>query len=95
MGIEYKIEFQYEDCIKLAETLRAVPFFANYNESFKFYEYRADAKADLTVMPDAHVKIEPSGLYFCNNCGIVSQEVLSHLVKSLTVAYGQLKVEEL
>lgn len=95
MGIEYKIEFQYKDCVKLAEILRAVPFFANYNESLKFYEYRANAKTDLTVMPDAHAKIESNGIYFCNNCGTVSQEVWSHLVKSIKVEYGQLKIEEL
>ncbi len=95
MGVEYKIGFLVEDAQSLDAMLRQAPFFSDYDENFKLYNYREDLSKDLFVMPDAHAAIEADGIYFCGNCGKISSVILEHLKRAASQRYGSTVVVEL
>jgi len=66
MGYEYKLDVQLTDLEQADLVLRAIPGFEAYDAEFTLYSFRRDATG---AMPDAHVKIEASGIYVCENGG--------------------------
>jgi hypothetical protein len=69
MGIEYQIRFARPSEPDLDRAIRSSPFFRDYDARYQLYNLWLDRNDFRSGMPDAHVKIEASGIYFCDNCG--------------------------
>jgi hypothetical protein len=69
MGIEYQIRFARPSEPVLDRAIRSLPFFRDYDDNYQLYNLWLDRNDSRPGMPDAHAKIEASGIYFCDNCG--------------------------
>lgn len=69
MAIEYHIRFARSSDGELDGAIRSLPFFRNYDVRYQLYNFRLDGDNSGPGMPDAHAKIEPDGVYFCDNGG--------------------------
>jgi hypothetical protein len=63
MGYEYRLDFEPTDQAQADQILRAIPGFESYTP-LGLYAFRRNATG---AMPDAYAKIEPSGIYVCDN----------------------------
>jgi hypothetical protein len=71
MGYEYKLDFELVNREQADLVLRGIVGFVAHDRDFELYSFRRVATG---VMPDAHAKIDPSGVYVCINGG--SHEIL-------------------
>ena len=65
MGCEYMLDFEV-DRQRADRILRAIPGFEAFDAEYDLYYFRREV---VDAMPDAHAKIEKSGLYLCFNGG--------------------------
>lgn len=79
MGYEYKLDLQLTDLKQADLILRAISGFEAYDAEFKLYSFRRSATG---AMPDAHAKLEPSGIYVCENGGS------SQIVEDIRAAFA-------
>jgi hypothetical protein len=67
MGIEYRLTFTgIPD--ELDRDLRSMQFFSHFDPQYGLYNYRCEP-AVRSGIPTAWVRIEPDGLYLCDNGG--------------------------
>ena len=67
MGCEYMVEFDVHDPDAVTALLRGIAGFEHHDPQCDLYTYRRRATGR---MPDAHAKLEPGGVYLCDNgCG--------------------------
>jgi hypothetical protein len=90
VGIEYTLRFPKPDGVAVADALRPLPFVRSMPEAEEF-ELRAQAAAS---MPDAVMRIESYGLYFCDNGGR-GREMLGVIVARLVSRFGPVTIAEL
>jgi hypothetical protein len=67
MGIEYKLSFSFSDIRKIQRLLTLISSFSRFEHNVEMYEFRSSDS--FGEMPNVFVKIEPDGLYLCNNGG--------------------------
>ena len=82
MGYEYELDFGLVDRGQADVILRGIVGFVAHDRDLELYSFR---RAATGVMPDAHAKIEPSGVYVCINGG--SHEILRD-IQSAFAAVG-------
>jgi hypothetical protein len=74
MGIEYRIRLA-ANSDKIDQGLRATSFFSDFEAAHRLYLLRFDP-SDTIGQPNAGVKIEPDGLYFCDNGGAAAERAI-------------------
>jgi hypothetical protein len=92
MGIEYKLRFAFSDSGQVESLLQTMSSLSRFEASSALYEFRSSQNIDK--IPDAFVKIELDGLYFCDNGG-EGELILEALVQQITQAFGALVMEDL
>lgn len=60
------LDFEVADRAEADRILRSVAGFEGFDATFELYSFRRTATGS---MPDAHAKIENSGIYVCDNGG--------------------------
>lgn len=90
MGIEYTIRFDAPDTASVEGVLTRLHLVAE-PKPYSGFEYRKDAASP--GMPDATVRIECGGLYFCDHGGF-GTEFLGCLLASLISSFGPVTVSE-
>jgi hypothetical protein len=89
--MEYRLRFAYPDEGSLEALLRLLPFVRGPVSSGTLFELRS---TDPTgEMPDAMMKIEPCGAYFCDNGG-KGRQMLGLVIARLVSQFGSVAVEE-
>jgi hypothetical protein len=92
MGIEYTLRFEHSDSAAVADAVRGLPSCLERAPPYHGFELRSAGLP--TGMPDAFMKVEPYGLYFCVNGG-AGCEFLGVVVASLVSDFGTVTIEEL
>jgi hypothetical protein len=91
MGIEYKLRFSAADTEAVATVLRRLPAVREAPPP--------DRRFDLTVSgrewPEATVRIESDGAYFCDHCGGSGRALLGEVLARLVSAFGAVTVDEM
>ncbi len=64
MGYEYMIDFEIHDREEIDGLLRRISGFEGYDPRYSLYNFR---RTSTSKMPDAHAKVEETGLYVCAN----------------------------
>jgi hypothetical protein len=91
MGIEYKLSFSFSDIRKIQRLLTLISSFSRFEHNVEMYEFRSSDS--FGEMPNVFVKIEPDGLYLCNNGG--GKKILADLVRQVESEFGPCELEEL
>lgn len=91
MGIEYEIQFKYDDPKQVDDALRSALLFAGVEPAHSMYEFHSTNNPGS--MPDAHACIKEYGIYFCDNGG--SRKILDDIVQRITQRFVAPVVEEL
>ena len=89
MGSEYRLRFQNADKGDVIDSL-------GHLQDAKLIspeELEFRATGNSSRMPDATVKAEPGGLYFCDHGG-AGRDYLGRVVAKLLSAYGSVTVQE-
>lgn len=83
MGIEYTIRFKRPPHSELDCSIRGLPYFRDFDESYQNYNLWNDPTSSCTGMPDVRVVIENDGIYYCDSGAIFSgiHESLLNLAK--------------
>ncbi|NOK63349.1 MAG: hypothetical protein GFH27_549361n16 [Chloroflexi bacterium AL-W] len=92
MGFEYTIRFVYESQDKLDKLLRQCEGFTDVEPMFGGYQYRSSENQG--IMPDAEVRIQDAGVYFCDY-GASGARVLRDLVAQLLAEYNEVTIAKL
>jgi hypothetical protein len=92
MGIEYKLRFTFSDFGQVESLLQAMSHLSRFEAISALYEFRSPC--NINKMPDAFVKIESDGLYFCDNGG-EGQQILEELSQKITRRFGAVVLEDL
>lgn len=92
MGIEYKLQFAAPDADSVSALMSRLP---SARESLtKTHWFELATKAFDRDMPDAFVRVEPDGAYFCDKGG-AGKEFLGILVARLASELGTVTATEL
>ena len=81
MGCEYMLDFDV-DRQRADRILRSIAGFEGFDTKYELYSFRRDV---VDAMPDAHAKIEKSGIYLCFNGG--SHDIIPE-IRSAFAAVG-------
>jgi hypothetical protein len=92
MGVEYTLRFAHPDGASVSAVLRRLPVAHELSPSGSEFELRAGRTAG--AIPDATVRVEPYGLYFCDYGG-AGREFLGLIVTRLVSQFGAVTVAEL
>ena len=92
MGIDYSLRFAYPDAAAVTAALRRVPFVRELVSPAVGFEIRTVGNAG--EMPDATVKVEPYGAYFCVYGGH-GREMLGVVIARLVGEFGAVTITEL
>jgi hypothetical protein len=92
MGMELALRFSAPDLTAVAAVLRGLPSARELAPAWSGVELRTDATSG--GMPDATVKAESYGTYFCDHGGH-GREFLGIVEARLVSGFGQVTVEEL
>jgi hypothetical protein len=92
MGIEYKLRFAFSDSGQVESLLQTMPSLSRFEASLALYEFRSSQ--NINKMPDAFVKIESDGLYFCDNGG-EGEQILEALIQKITQEFDVISIEDL
>ena len=90
MGMEYTLRFTCRDNTKLDVLLRALPNYERFDSTRQRYLFRF--AENTGKMPNAEIKIEPQGVYFCDFGS--SYALLGLLITRLTSLFGEVQMEE-
>jgi hypothetical protein len=64
MGYEYMFEYEVQNRELIDGLLRGISGFEGYDPRYSLYNFRRTSTGE---MPDAHAKVEETGLYVCDN----------------------------
>jgi hypothetical protein len=92
MGYEYKLQFVAPDANAAAAVLRRLPLAREL--STQELSFELGAKVSDRGMPDATVKVEPDGAYFCDHSG-EGRKVLGIVLARLVSEFGAVTITEL
>jgi hypothetical protein len=92
MGFEYKLRFVAPAAGAVAAILRGLPTARELSTPVHSFELRT--KASDEGMPDADVRVEPDGAYFCDYGG-AGQKFLGIVVARLVSEFGAVTITEL
>jgi len=81
MGYEYMLDFEVSNPVEADAVLRAIDGFEGFNAEFDLYLFRRKATES---MPDAHAKVETTGIYICDNGGSFE------IVKDIQAAFASI-----
>ncbi len=91
MGFEYRLLFECDEKTDLVQRLARLPLAHAPSASDTSIEFRA---SDGTAgMPDAILRLESAGAYFCDNGG-QGREVLGRIVVSLLGCCSRVTIED-
>jgi hypothetical protein len=92
MGIEYKLRFAISNFGQVESLLHTMSSLSRFEAISALYEFRSPHNANQ--IPDAFVKIESDGLYFCDNGG-EGQQILKDLSQKIAREFGVFVLEDL
>jgi hypothetical protein len=91
MGIEYSLRFGHPGPAAVISVLERLPSFRRSTSDSPDFELRAEGTSE--GMPDASLRIEPDGVYFCNYGGS-GKQFLGEVVARLVSEFGAVTVTE-
>ncbi len=91
MGFEYRLQFVAPDADSVASLLRRLPSARELTLPIHRVELRADTSD--TGVPDAEVRVEPNGAYFCDYGG-AGKKFLGIVVERLVSEFGTVTIAE-
>jgi hypothetical protein len=89
MGVEYRLRFRNDEGVDVIAALARLRDAKPISPSE--LEFRSAGAAQ--GMPDASVKLEPGGLYFCDNGG-AGRDFLGRVVAKLVATCREVTVED-
>jgi len=93
MGIEYKLEFSLPEADVVVSVLGNLEFVRNAAEPDAMMFERRTSRDDRG-MPDACVRVESYGLYYCDYGGD-GRAILGQVISKLVSSFGAVTVSDL